>query len=77
MEKCPLHDALVKLLNNCQWVFWKEVRRSRGVEREKAAAAGVPQEGNASQREEIQSDPLCILQVALLESKTVENQFAK
>lgn len=50
MEKCPLPDSLVKLLNSCQWVFWKEVRRSKGVEREKAAAADVPQEGNASQR---------------------------
>lgn len=77
MEKCPLPESLVKLLNNCQWVFWKEVRRSKGVEREKAAAADVPQEGNAGQHQEIQSDPLCILQVALLESKTVENQFAK
>lgn len=47
------------------------------MEREKAAAADVPQEGNAGRRQEIQSDPLCILQVALLESKTVENQFAE
>lgn len=47
------------------------------MEREKAAAADVPQEGNGGQRREIQSDPLCILQVALSESKTVENQFVK
>lgn len=77
MEECPLPDSLPQLSNHCQWVFWKEVRRGKGVEREKAAAAGVPLEGNASQRQEIQSDPLCVLQVALLESKTVENQFVK
>lgn len=50
MEKCPLPDSLLKLLNNCQWVFWREAARCKGVEIEKAAAADVPQEGNGGQR---------------------------
>lgn len=50
MEKCPLLDSLLKLLNNCPWVFWREAGRCKGVEIEKAAAADVPQEGNGGQR---------------------------
>lgn len=41
MEKCPLPVLLVKLLNNCQWVFWKEVREAK-VRRECEQQPPVP-----------------------------------